>query len=222
LGGDPSGRISAETAFADNVNLVSCRITRFNHGIQWGNNAYVDRIDRSSIYENQIGLYVPEKLNNSGEGTTITDSDIFNNPAVAIEDHSNFEWMIQGSSLDYNGTAMQFYGAQIHIANCHIEQNGAQMFFQPFGYAELSIRDTEILVQNTSGSEKYILNTWPQSLNLVIDNVSIWSNHPVQYFMRTQGVVTGVVSNLHGNGNHKISAFSETSKTPSLSPSQIF
>lgn len=219
LGGDPNGTLAPKNVFADNVNLIGVRITGFHHGVQWGNNAYVDKIVRSSIFANDVALYAPPSLTNSGEAIGITDSAIFNNTHAGIEDHSNFEWMVQGSSFDYNTTAIQFYGAHIHIANCHFEQNAGQVFFQPSGWADLSIRDSTILIQAATGSDKYILSSWPQSLHLVIDDVSVWSNHPIQYFMHMQGSVSGSVTNFYGNGNGKISAFSESSKTPELPPS---
>ncbi len=222
LGGDPAGRISDKNAFADSVVLSSVRITAFKYGIQWGNNAYADKIQTSSIYANDTGLFVSPNLTNSGEAIGITDSTIFNNSHNAIEDHGNFEWMIQGSSFDYNGAAIQFYGAHIHIANCHFEQEQAPVFFEPYGSADLSIRDSTILVQAAAGSDKYILSTWPQSLHLVIDDVSVWSNHPIQFFVHMQGSMTGSVTNLYGNGNNKIDAFSESSKAAALPASQPF
>ena len=106
--------------------------------------------------------------------------------------------------------------------NCHFEQDQAQVFLQPFGIAKLSIRDSEILIQAPSGVDKYILSTWPQGLNLVIDNVNVWSNHPVHYFMRMQGAVSGGVTNMHGNGNKKIGAFSDDPTRPELKPSEAF
>lgn len=222
LGGDPSGKVSPTKSFADSVNLVGVRVTGFNHGVEWGNNAYVNKIVRSLIFANNVALYTPAGLANAGEATSITDSAIFNNKRSGIEDHSNFEWMIQGTSFDYNGTAIQFYGAIIHAVNCHFEQDHAQVFFQPWGTASLSIRDSEILIQAPTGDDKYILSVWPQSLNLVIDNVSIWSNHVVRYFMRMQGAITGAVGNLHGNGNRKIAAFSDCPARLPLQPSQAF
>jgi hypothetical protein len=161
------------------------------------------------IFGNETGLFVRSGVSNSGEAIGITDADIFNNSAYGIDDHGNFEWMIQGTSFDYNGTAVRFYGSTIHAVNCHFEQPGAQVFLQPYGSAALSIRDSEILVQANAGDEKYILSSWPQSLNLTIDDVSIWSNHTVRYFMRAQGSITSSVVNLHGNGNRKIQAFSD-------------
>jgi hypothetical protein len=88
--------------------------------------------------------------------------------------------------------------------------------------ARLSIRDSEILIQASSGTEKYILSSWPQALNLVIDNVNVWSNHTVRYFMRMQGSVSGGVTNMHGNGNKKIGAFSDDPTQPDLKPSEAF
>jgi len=222
LGGDPSGKISSKQAFGDSVNLVGVRVARFNHGVEWGNNAYLNKIERSLILENDVALYVPAALHNSGEAIGIADSAIFNNKQNGIEDHGNFEWMIQSTSFDYNNTAIQFYGATIHAINCHFEQERAQVFFQPSGFATLSIRDSEILIQSPAGSDKYILSTWPQSLNLIVDNVSIWSNHAVSYFMRMQGSISGSVTNLYGNGNKKIGAFSDDPQRPSLRPNEAF
>ena len=210
------------------MNLVSLRVLGFNHGVQWGNNAYVNKIVRSLIFENEVGLYTSAGLRNSGEAISISDSNIFNNKTNGIEDHANFEWMIQGSSFDYNSTAIQFYGAVIHAANCHFEQNRAQVFFQPWGNASLSIRDSEILIQASASAgpgekeDKYILSTWPQALNLVVDNVNIWSNHAVPYFMRMQGNITGAITNLHGNGNRKIGAFSDDAAKTALKQSEAF
>lgn len=209
LGGDPNGRISAKGAFGDSVNLVDVRVTGFNHGVEWGNNAYLNTIVRSLLFDNETAVYAPSGLSNSGESISITNSVVFNNSQYGIDDHANFEWMIQGSSFDYNHVAVRFYGSTIHAANCHFEQNDAQVFFQPSGSAGLSIRDTEIIIQAAAGDEKYILGTWPQSLNLSVDDVSIWSNHLVRFFMKAQGSITGDVINLHGNGNGKIRAFAD-------------
>lgn len=222
LGGDPNGKIGPKKAFADALNLVGVRVAGFNHGVEWGNNAYVNKIVRSLILENNVGLYVPAGVENSGEAIGITDSDIFNNKTNGVEDHGNFEWMIEGTSFDYNHTAIQFYGSTIHVVNCHFEQEQGQVFFQPSGFASVSIRDSEILVQAAAGGDNYILSTWPQALTLVVDNVSIWSNHAVRYFMREQGAITGTVTNLHGNGNKKISAFSNSSAKPDLKSSEAF
>ena len=222
LGGDPAGKISSNKAFGDSVDLVGVRVAGFNHGVEWGNNAYVDKIVRSLVLANNVALYAPAGLRNSGEAISITDSDIFNNKSTGIEDHANFEWLIQGTSFDYNRTAIQFYGSIIHAANCHFEQDHGQVFYQPWGAASLSIRDSEILIQAPTGDDKYILSTWPQALNLVIDNVSIWSNHVVHYFMRMQGSVTGAITSLHGNGNKKIGSFSDDPERSSLKPSQAF
>lgn len=208
FGGDPSGALISSSSFGDGVSLVDVRITGFQHGLEWGNNAWSNKIVRSFIFSNAVGLYTGSGLNDSGEAVSITDSNIFNN-ITGIEDNAGFEWMITGSSLDYNTTAFLFYGSYIHAVNCHFEQSGAQVFSQPSGYAALSLKDSEIIIQSSMGAESYILNDWPQSLNLSIDNLSIWSNHPVQYFMHSQGNTTGTISNIYGNGNRLISAFAD-------------
>jgi hypothetical protein len=154
---------------------------------------------------------VPAGVEDSGEAISLTDTTVFNNQNFGLDDHGNFEWMISGSSFDYNGTAIEFFGSDIHVVNSHFEQSAGQVFFQPYGMADLSIRDSEIIVQSNSGSDTYVLATWPQALNIAIDNVSIWSNHPVQYFMRCQGAITGTISGLHGNGNRMIKALSNVS-----------
>jgi hypothetical protein len=222
LGGDPSSAVISKAAFGDGVNLVGVRVTGFNHGIQWGNNAYVNKFFQCDIFANGSGLYGPTGVQNSGEAISVTDSDIFNNRDYGIEDHANFEWMIQGTSFDYNSTAFVFYGSNIHITNCHFEQLGAQVFFQPYGMGILSIKDSEILVQAATGEEPYILSLWPQTLIIAIDDVSVWSNHTVDYFMRVQGQITGSLTNLHGNGNHTIGALSDRASQVVISALQLF
>jgi hypothetical protein len=222
LGGDPAGQFSASNAFGDSASFVSVRVQGFNHGIEWGNNAWLNKLVRTLVFANSVGLYVPGGLGNSGEAIGITDSAIFNNGSNGIEDHGNFEWMISGVSFDYNATAMEFFGSTVHVVNCHFEQTGGQVFFQPYGYANLSIRDSEILVQASSGSDKYILSTWPQSLNISIDNVSVWSNHPIQYFMRVQESVTGTITHLYGNGNRMIRALSDGPSQAVLTANSIY
>lgn len=209
LGGDPAGLISPNNAFGDSANFANVRILGFNHGVEWGNNAWLNKFTHTLIFSNAVGLYVPAGVGNSGENIGLTDSAVFNNGGNGLEDHGNFEWMLSGVSFDYNGTAIEFFGSTIHAVNCHFEQTDGQVFFQPYGYADLSIRDSEILVQADSGSDKYMLSTWPQALNLTIDNVSIWSNHTIQYFMRVQGTVTGTITHLYGNGNKMIGALSD-------------
>ena len=166
----------------------------------------MNKLVRTLVFGNDTGLYVPSGVTNSGENTGITDTAIFNNRTFGLDDQGGFEWMLSGSSMDYNGTAVQFFGSQIHAVNCHFEQSGAQVISQPAGSGSLSIRDSEIIIQASSGSEQYIISTWPQNLNVDIDDVSIWSNHSVQYFMHVQGTITGSINNLSGNGNKLIHA----------------
>ncbi len=222
VGGDPSSAIISKGAFGDAVNFIGVRVTGFNHGVQWGNNAWANKFFQCAIFENGSGFYAASGLHNSGEAISVTDSNIFNNREYGIEDHANFEWMIQGTSFDYNATAFEFYGSTIHLTNCHFEQQSAQVFLQPYGYAILSIRDSEILAQAPAGQEKYILSLWSQSLTIAIDDVSIWSNHPVQYFMRVQGQISGSITNLHGNGNHKIGGLSDTASHAVISAIRAF
>jgi hypothetical protein len=222
LGGDPTGQFSPSNAFADSASFVSVRILGFNHGIQWGNNAWVNKVVRSLVFGNAVGLYVPQGVVDSGENIGLTDTDVFNNRDFGLSDNGNFEWMFSGVSFDYNGTAVEFLGSSIHAVNCHFEQSTGQVFFQPYGDADLSIRDSEILVQSNSGSDKYILSTWPQTLNLSIDNVSVWSNHPIQYFMRVQGTVTGTITHLYGNGNKLVGALSDAPSQATLTGNSMF
>jgi len=222
FGGDPSGHFSSSNAFADAANLVSVRILGFHYGIEWGNNAYVNKLVRTLVFGNATGLYVPAGVTNSGENTGLTDTAVFNNRDFGIDDHGSFEWMLSGASLDYNGTAIEFFGSVIHAVNSHFEQSGAQVILQPAGSGSLSIRDSEIIVQASSGSDPYVLSTWPQNLNVAIDNVSIWSNHPVQYFMHVQGNITGSINNLYGNGNKLIHAMADASSKAVVSANAAF
>lgn len=222
LGGDPADKFSSSSAYADSASFMNVRITGFNYGIEWGNNSWMNKLVRTLVFGNTVGLYVPTGMSNSGENIGVTDSAIFNNAEYGLEDNGDFEWMFSGVSFDYNGTAVEFLGSTIHAVNCHFEQSGGQVFLQPYGSADLSIRDSEILVQANSGSDKYILSTWPQTLNLSIDNVSIWSNHPVQYFMRVQGTVTGAITHLYGNANKMINKLSDATSQAVLTANSVF
>lgn len=222
IGGDPQARRISKSAFGDSVDIVDVRVAAFGHGVEWGNNAWGNKIVRCLLFENAVGLFVPTNVQNSGEAISVTDSNVFNNRTAGIEDHGNFEWMIQGTSFDYNAIAITFYGATVHVMNCHFEQPTAKIFFQPYGMANLSIRDSEMLIQAAEGQDRYILDVWPQALNLSVDDVSIWSNHPVQYFMRVQGSVTGTISNLHGNGNRKIVALADAKGEAAVSANSAF
>lgn len=222
LGGDPNGKFSPSTAYADSASFMNVRITGFDYGIEWGNNAWINKLIRTLVFGNSVGLYVPSGLTNSGENIGVTDSAIFNNGQYGLEDNGDFEWMFSGVSFDYNGTAIALLGSTIHAVNCHFEQSGAQVFLQRYGDANVSLRDSEILIQANTGSETYIMSTWPQTLNLSVDNVSIWSNHPVQYFMRVQGTVTGVVTHLYGNANKMIHQMSDAASQLVVTSSSVF
>jgi hypothetical protein len=209
FGGDPSGHSSPVGAYADSASLTNVRISGFNRGVEFGNNSWANKFVRTLIFANSTGIYVPTGLANSGENLGLTDSLIFNNSVFGLDDHGRSEWMVSGSSFDYNGTAIEFFGATIHAVNSHFEQSGGHLMIQPYGYASLSIKDSEIIIQANTGSDPYILSTWPQWLNIAIDNVSIWSNHPIQYFMRSQGTIVGTISGLYGNGNKMITSLSD-------------
>ncbi len=213
LGGDPQNKLISKNAYGDGVNFTDVRITGFMRGIEWGNHAWANKILHAAIFENAVGLFVPQGLNDSGEAISVTDSNLFNNSISAIDDQSNFEWFIQGTSFDYNATSIKFLGSTIHVNNCHFEQPRAQVFFEPYGRAVLSIRDSEILIQNTAGSDKYIADLWPQSISLTIDDVTIWSNHPVESFLHLQGELSTSIISINGNGNHKIRSLSNVSVT---------
>jgi hypothetical protein len=222
MGGDPLSRFSASNAYADGANMVDVRVTGFNHGVEWGNNAWGNKLVRTLVFGNSTGLYVPEGVTNSGENIGLTDTSVFNNGGFGIDDHGNFEWMISGSAFDYNGTAVEFFGASFHAINCHFEQSGGQVIFQPYGSGNLSIKDSEIIVQSNTGSDSYVINTWPQALNVSFENLSVWSNHPIQYFMHVQGTMSGTISDLYGNGNKMIGSLSNAVSKATVSGSSAF
>lgn len=221
IGGDPSGTLISKNAFGDGVMLIETRITGFEHGVQWGNNAWGNKIVRSYVFANATGLYAPASLANSGEALSITDSSVFNN-TNGLEDHGGYEWLVQGSAFDYNQIAFYFTGSTIHAVNTHFEQQNANVFFQPYGSATLSLRDSEILVQANTGVDTSILNVWPQYLNLSINDVSVWSNHAVKYFMQNQGYTAGTITNIYGNGNKLVGALASAPTTVTVTAIQAF
>ena len=212
IGGDPAGVYSAYGAFGDGTDLKDVRITGFSQGVQWGNNTWGNRILHSLIFANGNGLYAPSGLNGSGEQIVLTDSAIFNG-GWAIYDAGGFEWNVKGCSFDYNYGLLWTTSSKLRVSESHIEQNGGQVIFQPYGYADLSIRDSTILIQASSGYDQWMFQLWPQANTFSLDNVSIWSNHAIGYLLRgnggSPGAESGIVANLHGNSNGKIGAFSD-------------
>jgi len=79
LGGDPQGQFSASDAYGDGADLVNGRVTGFNHGIEWGNNAWGNKLTRTFVFGIATGLYVTAGLSNSGENMRLTDTILFNN-----------------------------------------------------------------------------------------------------------------------------------------------
>jgi hypothetical protein len=196
LGGDPAGAYSSPSAFADFVNIQSVRITGFYAGLQMGNNAYANKIERSAIFGNNNGIYYPPGLSNSGEAEAISDSSIFNNSGVGINLPGGGEWFMKGSSFDYNGIAGIWSGGYLYFSQCHFEEPAAPILSVTGGYSQVVIRDSEFLVQNTSGTSTDIFNFAGPGLSLTLSHLSLYSNYTIPAMMNFQGNVTGSITDI--------------------------
>jgi hypothetical protein len=196
LGGDPAGKFSRSDAFADFVNMESVRITGFETGVMYGNNAYANKLDRVAIYGNSQGIFFPKGVSNSGEGESISNSSIFNNRGAGINLGGDSEWFVSGSSFDYNGEAAVWSGSIVYFSQCHFEEATAPILTVRSGSTQVSIRDSEFLVQDKAGTSADVFDFYPQGMNITISHISIYSNYQIPALMRFQGNVTGSVGDV--------------------------
>lgn len=217
LGGDPAGVVSPSADYADSETFTGVGIAGFGTGIRFGNNVWSLKIIGSQIYGNGTGINSPPGVSNSGEAISISaGSGIFNNSGAAIKADSG-EFFVSDSSIDYNGLVASGSNIKIYATNDHFEQKVGPFFFNPYGTVDLVMRGVTFLDASSSGTDDKIINIWPQNANVSIDGVSIWSNHPVQYFFwvnTNSGGHTVDIRDVYGNGNRDIAHISNVPNTP--------
>jgi hypothetical protein len=108
----------------------------------------------------------------------------------------NGEWFISGTSFDYNGEAALWTGSIMYFSQCHFEEQTAPVLTIASGANQLSIRDSEFLIQSKSGHASDILDFYPQQLSLTISHTVFFSNYPIPALMRFQGNVIGSISDI--------------------------
>jgi hypothetical protein len=222
LGGDPAGVLGSSGNFADGETFHNIRVSNFNVGVKFGNNAWSDRFDGSTIIGNSTGIDFPGGLSNSGEAIGINDS-VIANGTVGIEDDGGGEFLMTNSSLDYNGTAVSGTAVSgtniiLYASNCHFEQSSGNFVFSPSGGVSLVLNGITFLLESSNGTDTKMINIWPQYASVKIDGASIYSNHPVTYFfwINSGSDSTPVVDikNISGNGNGEITNLTNTIANP--------
>jgi hypothetical protein len=221
LGGDPAGNFSPADAYAPSVSLQQVIISGFHTGIQWGNNAWSNRLIGSEVLGCNTGLYVPSGLKNSGEEISVIGSTIANNTGFGINDAQNFEWEISDSAFDYNAVAINLFGASLHVTNTHFEQEAGPFVRVPYGSPDLFMVNNNFLLNATGGNDKAMLDLYPQHYALVIDGARVFANHPVANFVFAGGSPIGRIADLFGNGNGKIASVVQAGVPSELSVQPI-
>jgi hypothetical protein len=92
----------------------------FGIGIQFGNYAFVDSLDRPEIWNVGTGISCPGSTKDSGENLTVMGGAIFNS-GVAV-DNRGCGLTLSGTSIDgMSGSAMTVQGGTVTCDNCYIE-----------------------------------------------------------------------------------------------------
>jgi hypothetical protein len=206
LGGDPAGNFSSPESYAPSVSLHQVLISGFHTGIQWGNNAWGNKLVASEVLSCNTGLYVPTGVKNSGEAISLVGSTIANNTVFGLNDSQNSEWEISDSAFDYNGIAVNIFGGSLHVTNTHFEQGAGPFVRVPYGSPDLFLLNNNFLLNSPTGNDKAMLDLYPQHYVLVVDGARMFSAHPVANFIFAGGSPVGRIANLFGNSNGKIAS----------------
>ena len=221
LGGDPAGNFSPAEAYASSVSLDQVVVSGFHNCIQWGNNAWGNRLIASDILGCNSGIYVPSGVKNSGEAIRVMGSTFANNTGFGINDAQNFEWEISDSSFDYNAVAINLFGSSLHVTNTHFEQASGPFVLVPYGSPDIFLLNNNYLLNAAGGEDKAMLDLYPQHYALVVDGARIFANHPVTNFVFAGGSPMGRIANLFGNGNGKIASVVQSGVSSELSVQPI-
>lgn len=140
----PSTSIDPGTNYGDHMGIDRVRvgaIKGFGVGVQWGENAWRNNINRCVISFNGTGLFFPTALPNSGENISLTNDSINNNTGIGLKIASgtvDTDFHVTDSSFDYNrswaiqnGTSLSGAPA-VYLIGGHVEQTSN--WVQNFGY----------------------------------------------------------------------------------------
>lgn len=204
LGGDPGGAGLGPSGFGDSQTIENVRIESFGVGVEWGNNAWVDTIQRCDIFENGIGITVAAGAVNLGEDDRVSDSDIFDNAGPAVKSASAANIVFSGTSFDYNagpaiaGTDLLCYGCHFEGAITPLIDDSHAGAIRIFGGGAF------VNASSPVGLSPGLFLVGPASWETAIYGLYVWSN--VQVGALISGDPSGPVSlvGIVGNGNGQI------------------
>ncbi len=199
LGGDPLGAVLPPGAFAESQGIRGLRITQFGTGVEWANNAWVERFDHDAIFANGVGVNATAGAVNSAEQNDFVADNIFNNAGAAIAANEDFNFV--GTSFDFNGAPS--VGAE--FTDCHFEQQSGLFIKGPGA----TISGGFAFLDATSGKDRALFEaSGPRPGEWHISGLYVGSNHPVSEVLdwRLPAGSKLFISDLRGNGGQEIEA----------------
>lgn len=199
LGGDPAGTVLPSTDFADSQDIRGIRIAGFGTGIEWGNNAWIERVTDSSIFRCGTGVSAAPGYANSAENNLFVGDAIFNNAGAAVASSPDLRFV--DTSFDFNGAPST--GAE--YVDCHFEQQSG-LFLSADG---ATIIGGAAMLDATSGTDTALFaagGSTPGEWH--ISDLYVLSNHYVSEVLDWDLPPNSklFISDLEGNGGQQIAA----------------
>lgn len=197
LGGDPAGSVLPSADMADSQNIRGLRIAGFGIGVEWGSNAWVERIEGSSIFRCGVGVSAAPGYTNSAENNLFIADAIFNNAGPAVASSPDLRFL--DTSFDFNGAP----SAGATYIDCHFEQQ-AGLFISADG---ATIIGGAALLDATSGTDTAMFAaTGREPGEWHISDLFVLSNHPVTEVLDWKLPPNSklFISDLEGNSGQQI------------------
>lgn len=199
LGGDPAAVVLPAADYAESQDVRSVRISGFGTGVEWGNNAWIERFYDDAIFANGVGVNAATGITNSSEQNTFIADDIFNNAGAAIAANVDFHFV--STSFDFNGAPS--VGA-VYV-DCHFEQNSG-LFINDEG---ATIIGGYAFLDASTGTDPALFEaSGPAVAEWYISGLYVGSNHTVSEVLDWQLPSQSklFISDLVGNGGQEIKA----------------
>jgi hypothetical protein len=197
LGGDPAARVLPQKDFAESQGVRNVRITGFGTGVEWGNNAWVERFYHDEIFANGSGINAAVGATNTAEQNDFVAVSIFNNAGPALAADEDFHFV--GTSFDFNGAPS--VGA--NFIDCHFEQSSG--LFVQGEYA--TIIGGLAYLDATKGSDEALFAAKGRTPGeWYIAGLEVGSNHPVREGLEWSMPANSklFIADLRGNASGRI------------------
>ena len=151
---------------ASNVSILC-----FDHGVDFGDSAYLIRLRGMSIWKNNIGLYSLPGATDNRENTSLSDCAIFNN-WVAVG-NNGYEFFFSDCSFDGNTKVFDLQGGNCALSDCHmegdVEHNAIQLtgwnaYLSWIGGSIIGMNGSDYIVEGTEGSVNFD-SVWMHNVN---------------------------------------------------------